>query len=70
MSEHISYGVTTDFDWYELKVVSQELSILASRIERVIQASVKREETQHEWIVHLKKENDHLQAQLNALRKD
>ncbi len=70
MSEHVTLGVTTDFDWYELNLVKTQLLDLSNRIDRLLAVIQERERTQTEYVVHLKQQNGSLQAKLNALRKD
>ena len=70
MSEHVTLGVTTDFDWYELNSIKNQLLDLSNRIDRLLAVIQERERTQTEYVVHLKQQNDSLQAKLNALRKD
>lgn len=70
MSEHVTLGVTTDFDWYELNVVKTQLLDLSNRIDRLLAVIQERERMQTEYVVHLKQQNGSLQAKLNALRKD
>lgn len=70
MSEEVTYGVTSDFDWYELTQIKSQLELLSARINRVIHVIEKREQTQTEYVVYLKRQADELRAQLNALRKD
>lgn len=70
MSEEITYGVTSDFDWYELTQIKSQLELLSARINRVIHVIKEREQTQAEYVVYLKQQCDQLRAQLNALRKD
>ncbi len=70
MSEHVTLGVTTDFDWYELNVVKTQLLDLSNRIDRLLAVIQEREKMQTEYVVHLKQQNGSLQAKLNALRKD
>lgn len=70
MSEHVTLGVTTDFDWYELNLVKTQLLNLSNRIDRLLAVIQERERTQTEYVVHLKQQNGSLQAKLNALRKD
>lgn len=70
MSEEITYGVTSDFDWYELTQIRSQLELLSARINRVIHVIEEREQTQAEYVVYLKQQCDQLRAQLNALRKD
>lgn len=70
MNEHVTLGVTSDFDWYELNQIKHQLDSLSSRVHRLIVATQERERTQSEYVVHLKRQCDELRAQLNALRKD
>ena len=63
--EHVTYGVTSDFDWYELVQVQNELTTLANRMDRLINAVRQRERTQHDYILHLRHKVDQLQARLN-----
>ena len=67
MSEHVSLGVTSDFDWYELTQVKNQLESLTSRVDRVIYAVQQRERQQNEYVVFLKQRADTLQAKVNAL---
>lgn len=67
MSEHVSLGVTSDFDWYELTQIRTQLESLTSRVDRVIHAAQQREQQQNEYVVFLKQRCDTLQAKLNAL---
>jgi hypothetical protein len=68
--EHISFGITSDFDWYEMSRVRDQLNALSAKMEQLIQTSRQREQGQHEYIIHLRKKNDELQAKLNALHKE
>ena len=70
MSEHISYGVTSVFDWYELSNIASELGGMVARLQRVLKVIEQREKSQHEYIHHLRKQCDAVQVQLNRLRKD
>lgn len=67
MSEHVSLGVTSDFDWYELTQIRTQLESLTSRIDRVIRVIQQREQEQNDYVVFLKQRGDKLQAKLNAL---
>jgi phosphopantetheine adenylyltransferase len=70
MSEHVTLGVTSDFDWYELNQIKQQLDSLSSRVHRLLDVIQERERTQAEYVIYLKRQCDELRAQLNALRKD
>jgi hypothetical protein len=70
MSEHTTLGVTSDFDWYELSQVKDQLASLSARVERVIAASQQREKDYSDYVIHLKQQNGKLQAKLNALRPE
>lgn len=65
--EHITYGVTSDFDWYEITNIREQLNTLASRLDRVLAAAKQREENSHQYILHLRRQNDALQVKLNRL---
>lgn len=65
--EHVTYGVTSDFDWYELVQLQNELTTLANRMDRLINAVRQRERTQHDYILHLRHKADQLQARLNEV---
>lgn len=65
--EHITYGVTSDFDWYEITTINAQLTTIASRLERVLAAAKQREETAHQYILHLRQQNDALQVKINQL---
>lgn len=65
--EHITYGVTSDFDWYEITTINAQLTTIASRLERVLAAAKQREETTHQYILHLRQQNDALQVKINQL---
>lgn len=65
--EHITYGVTSDFDWYEITTIKEQLNTLASRLDRVLAAAKQREENSHQYILHLRRQNDALQVKLNRL---
>lgn len=67
MSEHVTLGVTSDFDWYELTQIKTQLESLTARIDRVIHVIQQREQEQNAYVVHLKQRGDKLQAKLNAL---
>lgn len=67
MNEHVSLGVTSDFDWYELTQIKAQLESLTSRIDRVIRVIQQREQEQNDYVVFLKQRGDKLQAKLNAL---
>ena len=67
MNEHVSLGVTSDFDWYELTQIKSQLESLTSRIDRVIRVIQQREQEQNDYVVFLKQRGDKLQAKLNAL---
>ena len=56
--EHITYGVTSDFDWYEITNIKEQLNTLASRLDRVLAAAKQREENSHQYILHLRRQND------------
>lgn len=65
--EHISYGVTSDFDWYEIANIKDQLTTIAARLDRVLAAAKQREENLHQYILHLRQQNDALQAKINKL---
>ena len=65
--EHISYGVTSDFDWYEIANIKDQLTTIAARLDRVLAAAKQREENLHQYILHLRQQNDSLQAKINKL---
>jgi len=68
--EHITHGVTSDFDWYELQGIRTSLMSLATRVDMLIQATQQREKTQHDYILYLRSKADELQGKLNlALEK-
>lgn len=67
MTERVSLGVTTDFDWYELTQIKAQLDMISSRVERLVNVIHEREREQHAYIAHLIKKSDNLQAKLNAL---
>lgn len=65
--EHISHGVTSDFDWYEIANIKDQLNTIAARLDRVLAAAKQREENLHQYILHLRQQNDALQAKINKL---
>ena len=65
--EHISHGVTSDFDWYEITNIKDQLNTIAARLDRVLAAAKQREENLHQYILHLRQQNDALQAKINKL---
>jgi hypothetical protein len=62
-----SLGVTTDFDWYELTNVKNQLSSSLYHVERLIDVVRMREQSQHDYIIHLQRKNSELQTKLNTL---
>lgn len=70
MNEQVTLGVTSDFDWYELNQIKQQLDSLSVRVYRLINVIQERERTQTEYVVYLKRQCDELRAKLTALRKD
>ena len=65
--ENITYGVNSDFDWYEIAGIKDQLNIIAARLDRVLAATKQREENLHQYILHLRQQNDALQAKINKL---
>lgn len=65
--ENITCGVTSDFDWYEIAGIKDQLNIIAARLDRVLAAAKQREENLHQYILHLRQQNDALQAKINKL---
>ena len=65
--DHITYGVTSDFDWYEITNIKEQLNTLASRLDRVLAAAKQREENSHQYILYLRRQNDALQVKINRL---
>ena len=65
--ENITHGVNSDFDWYEIAGIKDQLNIIAVRLDRVLTAAKQREENLHQYILHLRQQNDALQAYINKL---
>jgi len=67
VEEHVSYGVTSDFDWYEISNIKDQLNTIAARLDRVLAATRQREESANQYIIHLRAQNSALQVKINKL---
>lgn len=67
MEEHNSIGITSEFDWYEITIIKAQLSAISARLEAILSASKEREKTSHDYILHLRKQNDELRVRINKL---
>ena len=68
--EHVTLGVTSEFAWYELTQVQNDLKSIAAKIEHLILVIRAREDEQAQYVAHLQAKCSTLQAKLNALHKD
>jgi hypothetical protein len=68
--EHITLGVTSDYAWYELTQVQNQLKAMSNQIEHLIAVIRAREDDQAQYVSHLKAQCSTLQARLNALRSE
>jgi len=69
MEERVNLGVTSEFAWYELTNMRDKLQSAVSNIDHLIAVIKQREKEQHEYIIHLRKQCDSLQVQVNTLRE-
>lgn len=67
MEEHVTNGVTTDFDWYEIALIKHQLKKVSEKLDQVLEAARMREHSSHQYIIHLRKQNDELQVKINRL---
>lgn len=68
--EHITLGVTSDYAWYELTQVQNQLEAMSNQIEHLIAVIRAREDEQTQYVEHLQAKCSSLQKRLNATIKD